>query len=748
MRELPAVVDNADAQYDERAQLVALVEAQQHEIEALRARIAALDPDAKHSLHEHGGDIHDSDRSETVGSLGPAQGHHDGTKEYFDQDVTKIAAVLDKVIDDPSVTLSFAALVKGLTTAEDVRNVRNICRDINLDAWEEIFAAFYNQVVVAAEKRPAHLQRRDEMLAPDWFHDPWYCAYVQYLGTDGPDDVAGFDNLADMLPYIRELGFRNLYILPHYESPMGDGGYDVSDYSPSTTLGGSDAFARFMNAATKAGVCVATDAIFNHTSTEHRWFQAALQGDDTFISYYVQRNGREKIAEYDRDGDIVCRYRDPDGTITERVCVFPDVDRTHGLWVEISGKTYQFYREFYPFQVDLNLQNPAVLNEIFSILAHEVNLGVLGKRMDAIAHWIKRPGVASDGLPESHAVHALIKAFVRHVCRKAIVIPEVVRSLETVSEYAGVATTINGTKCASEGDALLSFEMQAALREMTYFQTVAPFWQRIFRTPKLPSGSVWMNLLEHHDETYIGFFAPEVRYWICEYIKSHGGVVYKNGMSAGGRYADCLDHDPARIATALFLLYLTPGAPIVYAGLEIGWGNNHSHADDAQKRSHKKFQDLGVYVSEKACYDPRELQRGPLPRSAFTGAASNEFLPLVTVRALNDLRITRPSFRTSDVHPIDSGDIGVLCLARECHEQDKPLLCIANLTPFEKEVIMPVWQVQQRLHVDNIEANGVMHMEDLLSGTKLHVKRDHTSFRLPLRRFDRYVLQIESSSSA
>jgi maltose alpha-D-glucosyltransferase / alpha-amylase len=759
--------------------LDAVVRAQRREIELLRAQVAALDAAAP---------------SSSSGSPLPAPRLGEARHAANEEDL-----------------LAYDARVKGLTTAEDVRNVRNMCVEVcGEGGWRDAMRAFYAGVVKADSERPAVLRDRDERLEEDWYMQPWYLLYVQYTGTvggsddDDDDDAEGggegretgntganrkdsklapgtansvqeqnsiaapgtdaspnatsarkrvrpknprprtrsnsgtFDTLVEMLPYIADVGFRNLCLLPHYESPLGDGGYDISAYSARASLGGEPALKRFMDAATAQGFRVATDAVFNHTSTEHPWFQAALAGDDRYIAYYVQRNGREKIAEFDRDGDIVCRYRDPDGAVTERVCVFPDIDRTHGLWAEISGKTYQFYREFYPFQVDLNLQNPQVLAELFTILAKESNDGVLGKRMDAIAHWIKRPATTSEGLPECHALQALLKSFLRHICQHAIVIPEIVRNFETVADYAGVLTAVNGVPCPSEGDALMAFEMQAALRETTYFQTVAPFWQRIFRTPRLPPGAAWVNLLEHHDETYMGFFAPEVRHWIREYIKSRGGVVFKNGMSAGGRYSDCLDQDPARIATAIFVLYMSPGIPLVYAGLEIGRGHNIKHANDSMIQAHATFQKLGVHVSEKLCYDPRELQRGPIPRSAFIFASDSNYLPWATLSKLNDLRQRRPSLRSTDVHPIDSSDIGVLCMARQA-DPDVPLLCVANLTPFVKDVAMPVWQVRQRLKLENNDPCAVLNLTDLVSGEHLAVSRDDTSFRFSLASFDRRI---------
>jgi maltose alpha-D-glucosyltransferase / alpha-amylase len=728
--------------------LADIVAAQQREIEALRARLAALDPAAASNAKRNSAACRTAASNVEYDSCENQRAEilQNDVSDICSTDTKRVGQVLGEVLDDPAITISFDALVKGLTTQEDVRNVRDICRAVNAEAWDSIFSAFYKSVVAAVAARPAHLRARDEALPENWFHEPWYHVYVQYTGTSGPTEQADFDNLIAMIPYFLELGFRNLCLLPHYESPMGDGGYDISEYSARKDLGGPEACARFMNAASQAGIRVATDAVFNHTSTEHKWFQAALTGQEKYIAYYVQRNGREKIEEWDRDGDVICRYRDPDGTISERVCIFPDLDRTHGLWAEINGKTYQFYREFYPFQVDLNLQNPDVLEELFAIIGADLNEGVLGKRFDAVAHWIKKPGTSSEGLPEAHALQALLKAYIKHVNPRAIVIPEVVRSLDTVAEYAGSESVINGIKCSSQGDALLSFDMQASLREMTYFQTVAPFWLRVFRTPRLPCSCVWLNLLEHHDETYLGFFAPEVRHWIRDYITSHHGVVYKNGMSAGSRFADCLDKNPARIATALFSLYMTPGVPLVYAGVEIGLGHNAAHAKRAASESRDKFQKLGVYASAEACYDPRELQRGPIPLSLYKNALAEKYLPLRTVQRLNELRRTRAALSSVEIHPLDSGDIGVLCLTRQW-EGEKTLLCIANLTPFTKDVMMPVWQISQRLRGQTDGEKGDLLLLDILTQDKLFARRDHSKFCLSMPAYDRRILEVVSDTA-
>ncbi|CAN8066721.1 unnamed protein product, partial [Agarophyton chilense] len=231
---------------------------------------------------------------------------------------------------------SLGALQRGLTTVEDVRAVGRLCEKLVGQQWERLQQVFFEQVVRARDALPERVLQWEDSVAEDWFKEPWYMVYAQDMAVEEGKKEGDFDSLRALLPYLKRLGFDNLCILAHYESPMADGGFDVSRYETRESLGGEAAFSRFMDDAYAHGIRVGTEGVFSHTSTEHEWFKRALRGEERYINYYVQRNGREKIGEMDRDGEIVCRYRDADGTISEHVVMFPDVDRTHGLWVEIN----------------------------------------------------------------------------------------------------------------------------------------------------------------------------------------------------------------------------------------------------------------------------------------------------------------------------------------------------------------------------------------------------------------------------
>lgn len=643
--------------------------------------------------------------------IGTLNGDVGGIASLRSDNIRADAAAIDTCLKTPNAW----SVLRKYTTEKDLHDVKNMCMQVNPQKWEEIYVQFFDAVQQAQAARPVELRNRDQKLPENWFHEPFYYTYVQYFGTESRDTKATFDDLIKQLDYLEEAGVKNLFLLPHYESPMGDGGYDVSDFKPRQDLGGKEAYDRFMKEANSRGFRICTDLPMNHTSVQHKWFQKALDGDEDKLNYYLRRDGREKIGVEDRNGDLFAIYKDPDGTITERVLIFPDVDQEHGERFKLKdGREVNIYQEFYPFQLDLDLTNPGLLKEVFQLLGDELNQGVMGKRTDAIAHWIKKPGTTADGLDETHALHALLKSFSRHVSPKMIILPEAVRGMNELKTYTGVETEIAGKKTASEGDALFNFQMQGALREMTYFQTTKPFWEMAFQVPDLPANAQMLNLLEHHDETYLGMISDHNRPYLGDHIEKNHGMVYKNGMSAGGRYADNLDNNPERIATAIFSLYMAPGTPVMYYGTEIGARSRPEHAKRAQENQHKIFQELGIDVPFDKAFDPRELQRGSISAQEFQDAKQEK--PFQTFAALNRLRSERPSLQSNYLTPIDNGHDCVLSLVKFTPDQsDTPVMGLANLSGEKRTLNLPLDQVREKL---GVPAGKSFELQDLLNDNR------------------------------
>src|SRR4029078_4341081 len=112
-------------------------------------------------------------------------------------------------------------------------------------------------------------------------HDLWYqnaiiyCLNVEAFIDSNGDGVGDFVGLTDKLAYLQGLGVTCIWLLPFYQSPNRDDGYDVSDYygvHPRTGTFGD--VVEFMNQARQLGIRVIVDLVVNHTSDQHPWFRA------------------------------------------------------------------------------------------------------------------------------------------------------------------------------------------------------------------------------------------------------------------------------------------------------------------------------------------------------------------------------------------------------------------------------------------------------------------------------------------
>ena len=106
---------------------------------------------------------------------------------------------------------------------------------------------------------------------------------------DGEGDLKG---IASKLDYLQELGVELLWSTPFFPSPQRDNGYDVSDYcAVDPRFGTMEELEELIAEADKRNIGLMFDMVFNHTSTEHEWFQKALAGDEKYQNYYIFKDG-------------------------------------------------------------------------------------------------------------------------------------------------------------------------------------------------------------------------------------------------------------------------------------------------------------------------------------------------------------------------------------------------------------------------------------------------------------------------
>ena len=104
----------------------------------------------------------------------------------------------------------------------------------------------------------------------------------------GTGDLRG---VTARLDYLKTLGIDAIWLTPFYISPQVDNGYDVANYiAIDPAYGTLDDFDELVAGAHQRGIRIVLDMVFNHTSTEHAWFQRALAGEKKYQDYYIFKN--------------------------------------------------------------------------------------------------------------------------------------------------------------------------------------------------------------------------------------------------------------------------------------------------------------------------------------------------------------------------------------------------------------------------------------------------------------------------
>ncbi len=186
----------------------------------------------------------------------------------------------------------------------------------------------------------------------------------------GQGDLRGIIN---SLGYLEKLGIDFIWLTPIYPSPQNDNGYDVADYcSINKDFGTMEDFEELVEESKKRNIYIMLDMVFNHTSTEHKWFKEALKGNEKYINYYIfkeGKNGKEPTNWVSKFGGNTWEY-------------VPNLDK---YYLHLFDKT----------QADLNWENEDLREEIYKICNFWLEKGVKGFRLDVI-NLISKPEIFED----------------------------------------------------------------------------------------------------------------------------------------------------------------------------------------------------------------------------------------------------------------------------------------------------------------------------------------------------------------
>src|SRR5947209_17316737 len=117
---------------------------------------------------------------------------------------------------------------------------------------------------------------------PLWFKRAvFYEIHIRGFFDGNGDGSGDFRGLTEKLEYLQWLGIDCIWLLPFYESPLRDGGYDISDFTRvHPDYGTVDDVQDLIDAAHARRIRVIADLVMNHTSSDHPWFQEARSSPD------------------------------------------------------------------------------------------------------------------------------------------------------------------------------------------------------------------------------------------------------------------------------------------------------------------------------------------------------------------------------------------------------------------------------------------------------------------------------------
>lgn len=507
------------------------------------------------------------------------------------------------------------------------KELKDAIRDVyGKEKADEIYQTVINKVIASINSRPEYLKNQDLSRKSDWYKDEIiYMFYVDQFGIVQQGKSNTFKDTTQMLDYLKELGVTTLYMLPFADSPMKDAGFDVKN--PQTVrqdLGGMKEFTSFAKQAKSYGFKIKADLVLNHLSSEHEWFKRLEQGDESALQYFVYTDKEPKYKKYqDEKLGTIVEYTEDDGRISKRRLIFPENIENNYRKVEVNGKIYYLYHTFYPFQLDINWENPEVLYYALDTITNWTNCGIDIFRMDAIPYLIKEKGTNAENLPKTHSVIKILSDYILLTASSSVIQVEACQLPKDILPYFGkerevdiqVNNEIKKIKRTNEAQIAYHFPYMPAIWATLITEDKKYFIDAYKNTPQTPKSTAWGMFLRVHDELTLEMVSPEVRKIVYDDLINKG-LEFRKGFGVSGRLANFLDKNPNRIEVAYSILFSLPGIPIIYYGDEIGVTNNFENAkESALIRSKNKIANL------LSVFDSRDINRGKVSAKLFYGSS-------------------------------------------------------------------------------------------------------------------------------
>ena len=513
-------------------------------------------------------------------------------------------------------------------------------------------------------------------------NDPtWYKRAVFYevlvrgfydSNGDGTGDLKG---LTQKLDYLQWLGVDCLWLLPIFESPLRDGGYDISDYlKVLPEFGDLGDFVNLVEEAHNRGLRIITDLVINHTSDQHPWFQASREDPDGFYGdFYV--------------------WSDTDELYPDARIIFVDTEKSNWTWDPVREQF--FWHRFFSHQPDLNYDNPRVQTEMIEVLKFWLDMGIDGFRLDAVPYLFEREGTNGENLPETHEFLRRVRKEVDELYPDRVMLCEANQWPQDVVEYFGDPET--GDECQMAFHFPLMPRLFMAVRRESRY----PISEILANTPAIPQNCQWGIFLRNHDELTLEMVTDDERdYMYTEYAKDPR---MKSNVGIARRLAPLLENSRDQIELFTGLLLSLPGSPVLYYGDEIGMGDNIYLGDRDGVRTPMQWNaDRNAGFSTA---DPQRLYLPTILDPVYGYQAINVEAQMRSTSSLlnwtrNMLAVRRqhPVFGMGSYDELSTSNPSVLAFVREFG--DDKVLCVNNLSRFPQPVELDLQSFEGRVPVE------------------------------------------------
>ena len=532
------------------------------------------------------------------------------------------------------------------------------------------------------------LERRNDLKSldkereehPDWYKKNDMLGMMLYI-----DNFAGnLKGVEKKLDYINKCNVNYIHLMPFLDTPKGrsDGGYAVADFRKvRTDLGTMEDLEKLTASCRKKDISVCMDFVMNHTSEEHEWARRARQGEGEYMSRYFFFDNNAIPAEYEK-------------TVPQ---VFPTTAPGNFTWLpEIS---HYVMTSFYPYQWDLNYQNPRVFNEMMYNFLFLANKGIDIMRIDAVPYIWKELHTQCRNLKQVHTIVRMMRMIGEIVCPGVLLLGEVVMEPQKVVPYFG---TLEKPECHM----LYNVTTMATTWHTVATRDVSLLKKQLDIVNALPKEYVFLNYLRCHDDIGWGLDYKTLRLagmeerahkqYLNNYFQGLEGASNSRGelynadpvtgdarfcattASMCGIETACAGQDKEALQRAIRMdvmlhayMFMQSGIPVLYSGDEIGQLNDYTYKEDPDKAADSRYVHRGVMNWTNA---ERIADKDSVEGKIFTA-----------LHKLEEIRRTEKVFVSyADTWTIETGDKAVLGIGR--HFEGDKVFGLFNFSEYDKVV--------------------------------------------------------------